>query len=114
MLIQLKDLDATDEHGQTALHEAVRCAKTDAINSLVLAGADVLICNSSGLNVLCFAVELNQLTSLDALLSHPTKVSPDLCDCKGSTAFHYAASRNRSDCAEKLVSPLLRSFSSEL
>ncbi|ESO09282.1 hypothetical protein HELRODRAFT_73601, partial [Helobdella robusta] len=98
-----EDINAQDREGNTSLHEAVEMNHTTSIACLLAHGAKTEILNRKNMAPTHLAVDLNRIDSLKELLSHSSS-DPNVPGENGSTPLHYAAWKDRPECARILVS----------
>ena len=82
-------LNEPDEEGDTPLHYGVYSKKPQSIQTLLNFGADVNAVNAKGSSSLHLAVLVQDLPSVEMLLSDP-RIDTALQDHYGDTAFHEA------------------------
>jgi ankyrin repeat protein len=88
-------VNATNQHGVTALMSACSASDARAITSLLAHGADVNKQTDAGLLAIHFAAERGHTNAVRALIAHKSNLS--LRDTAGKSALDYALSGMRSD-----------------
>lgn len=103
------DINATDEHGRTALHYAAMIGREDIVKILVTRGAEINLKNDYGITPLTEAIDgaypIEAGTNHDQVIKLLVANGADV-NAKGEfdmTALHWAAHTGQSDFVEKLI-----------
>ena len=83
-IVNVDDLNISDEAGQTALHFLADRGSIESIKSMIEAGANVNICDDDGISVLSVAATVERVDVCQILLE--AGADPDKPDVDGDTA----------------------------
>ena len=97
-----KLLDEADDEGDTPLHYGVYSKKPKSIETLLNFGADVNAVNAKGSSALHLAVLVQDLQSVNMLLSQPA-IDKALVDNYGDTPLHEAIVKGTSEIIDVLL-----------
>ena len=100
-------IDAQDIKGRTPLHSAASSANLAGTKELLSYGANPLVKDNKGLNVLHLALTRNRKVIVSALLELPC--APDMIRhtcCKGYSAIHHALYVGHSEVIPKMLAAL--------
>lgn len=89
MAVQFKDVNAVDEHGNTALHRAAESGSVLRIHQLLNAGANLEARDEQGATPLIVAVRNEETEAVERLLEAGPNL--DARDSIGNAPLHYAA-----------------------